>query len=106
MASTVDEVGNPIPTSAVLMSASKHIATKCREENVAFLKCKKNDANPEKCLDKGQQVTRCVLSLLKDLHQTCKGEMDAYAGCMYYHTNEFEMCRKEQQAFEKACPFN
>lgn len=31
--------------------------------------------------------------------------MDAYAGCMYYNTNEFEMCRKEQQEFEKACPY-
>lgn len=30
--------------------------------------------------------------------------MDEYVGCMYYYTNEFEMCRKEQQAFEKACP--
>jgi hypothetical protein len=30
--------------------------------------------------------------------------MDAYVGCMYYYTNEFDLCRKEQQAFEKACP--
>lgn len=30
--------------------------------------------------------------------------MDAYVGCMYYNTNEFDLCRKEQQAFEKACP--
>ncbi|CDO98937.1 unnamed protein product [Coffea canephora] len=104
MGNTVDAAGNPIPTSAVLMAASKHIATRCRDENVAFLKCKKDDPNPEKCLDKGHQVTRCVLSLLKDLHQRCTKEMDAYAGCMYYHTNEFELCRKEQKEFEKACP--
>ncbi|KAK4365309.1 hypothetical protein RND71_016667 [Anisodus tanguticus] len=96
MDSAVDGVGNPIPTSAVLMSASKHIDIRCRSENVAYLKCKKDDPNPEKCLQKGQQVTRCVLSLLKDLHQRCNKEMDAYAGCMYYNTNEFEMCR--------ACP--
>lgn len=63
MASAVDAIGEPIPTSAVLMSASKHIAGRCRGENVAFLKCKKDDPNPEKCLDKGNQVTRCVLSL-------------------------------------------
>ncbi|KAF8401575.1 hypothetical protein HHK36_012519 [Tetracentron sinense] len=126
MASTVDAVGEPIPTSAVLMASSKHIATKCRMENVAFINCKKKDANPEKCLDKGQEVTRCVLSLsalpsllislfsivyvvdkpvdnsettvmLKGLHQRCTKEMDAYAGCMYYNTNEFDLCRKEQQ---------
>ncbi|CAM8988294.1 hypothetical protein QQ045_006417 [Rhodiola kirilowii] len=104
MASVVDAVGDPIPTSAVMMASSKHIGMRCFQENVEFLKCKKKDANPEKCLDKGQQVTRCVLSLLKDLHQRCTKEMDAYAGCMYYHTNEFDMCRKEQEVFEKSCP--
>ncbi|XP_059636960.1 NADH dehydrogenase [ubiquinone] 1 alpha subcomplex subunit 8-B-like isoform X2 [Cornus florida] len=103
MASTVDVAGDAIPTSSVLMASSKHIATKCKSENVAFLKCKKDDSNPEKCLDKGQQVTRCVLGLLKDLRQKCTKEMDAYAGCMYYHTNEFELCRKEQKEFEKVC---
>ncbi|CAN0856036.1 NADH dehydrogenase [ubiquinone] 1 alpha subcomplex subunit 8-B [Linum grandiflorum] len=101
---SVDESGNPIPTSAVLMSASKHIGRRCFEENVAFIKCKKQDPNPEKCLDKGRQVTRCVLGLLKDLHQRCTKEMDDYVGCMYYNTNEFDLCRKEQQAFEKQCP--
>lgn len=44
------------------------------------------------------------LCRLKDLHQRCTKEMDAYTGCMYYHTNEFELCRKEQKEFEKACP--
>ncbi|KAE9453211.1 hypothetical protein C3L33_14891, partial [Rhododendron williamsianum] len=81
MASAVDAavVVDPIPTSAVLMASAKHIATKCKGENVAFLK-------------------------LKELHRTCTKEMDAYAGCMYYHTNEFELCRKEEKEFKKACP--
>ncbi|CAN6284602.1 unnamed protein product, partial [Urochloa humidicola] len=102
----VDASGEPIPTSSVLMAASKHIAVRCRPENVAFLNCKKKDPNPDKCLEKGRQVTRCVLSLLKELHQKCPKEMDAYAGCMYYYTNEFDFCRKEQQAFEEACPIS
>ncbi|RZS23612.1 hypothetical protein BHM03_00056579 [Ensete ventricosum] len=63
MSSTVDAAGEPIPTSAVLMAAAKHITQRCRAENVAFIKCKKKDANPEKCLDKGRQVTSCVLNL-------------------------------------------
>ncbi|KAK1278963.1 NADH dehydrogenase [ubiquinone] 1 alpha subcomplex subunit 8-A [Acorus gramineus] len=102
----VDAGGEPIPTSAVLMSASKHISTRCRSENMAFIACKKKDANPEKCLDKGADVTRCVFSLLKDLHHRCTKEMDAYAGCMYYRTNEFDLCREEQKAFEKVCPWS
>ncbi|KAK3440978.1 hypothetical protein EUGRSUZ_B01240 [Eucalyptus grandis] len=104
MATSLDAAGGPIPTSAVLTASSMHIGASCLSENVAFLKCKQKDPNPEKCLEKGQQVTRCVLHLLKDLHQRCTKEMDAYVGCMYYHTNEFDLCRKEQQAFEKACP--
>ncbi|GMP92606.1 hypothetical protein CsSME_00042761 [Camellia sinensis var. sinensis] len=96
MSTNVDAVGDPIATSAVLMASAKHIEINCKGENIAFLKCKKDDPNPEKCLDKGHQVTRCVFGLLKDLHQRCTKEMDAYAGCMYYHTNEFDLCRKEQ----------
>ncbi|KAJ0601904.1 putative NADH dehydrogenase [ubiquinone] (complex I), alpha subcomplex, subunit 8 [Helianthus annuus] len=69
MATAVDAVGEPIPTSAVLISASKHIAGKCRGQNIAFLKCKKDDPNPEKCLDKGNQVTRCVLSLMVETYR-------------------------------------
>ncbi|KAL4289727.1 hypothetical protein GQ457_14G013950 [Hibiscus cannabinus] len=102
----VDAAGEPIPTSSVLMSAAKHIEIKCMSENVEFLKCKKKDPNPEKCLDKGRQATRCALGVLKDLYGRCKDPMEAYVGCMYYHTNEFDLCRKEQQDFEKACPFD
>lgn len=30
--------------------------------------------------------------------------MDASAGCMYYYTNEFDLCRKEQKEFEAQFP--
>jgi len=63
MASAVDASGNPIPSSSVLMASSKHIGIRCHSENLEFLKCKKKDPNPEKCLDKGRDVTRCVLGL-------------------------------------------
>ena len=63
MAGAVEAGGHPIPTSAVLMASSKHIGSRCFSENVAFLKCKKQDPNPEKCLDKGREVTRCALGL-------------------------------------------
>nr|KJB33141.1 hypothetical protein B456_006G256800 [Gossypium raimondii] len=63
MADVVDAAGEPIPTSSVLMAAAKHIEINCMSENVEFLKCKKKDPNPEKCLDKGRQATRCALGL-------------------------------------------
>ncbi|KAM0971978.1 hypothetical protein FF1_019809 [Malus domestica] len=52
MASAVDPAGDPIPTSAVLLATAKHIQFSCKAENVAFLKYKKNDLSPKKCLDK------------------------------------------------------
>lgn len=94
----------PITTSAVLMMASKHLTSTCRAENKAFLDCKRADPNPEKCLDRGLNVTRCTLSLLKELHDKCPKEMDAFAKCMDYYGNEFKLCRKQQQEFENSCP--
>ncbi|CAK9329031.1 unnamed protein product [Citrullus colocynthis] len=106
MASVVDAAGDPIPTSAVVMSSSKHIANKCRSENVAvaYPPLQTQGFQLGEMLNKGHQVTRCVLSLVKDLHQRCTKEPDAHVGCMYYHTNEFDLYRKEQEVFEKACP--
>ncbi|RZS24450.1 hypothetical protein BHM03_00057516 [Ensete ventricosum] len=87
------------------MAAAKHIATRCRADNVTFIECKKKDPNPEKCLNKGRHVTCCVLNFIHFLQtEGAPPEMDAYAGCMYYYTNDFDLCRKEQEAFEKACP--
>ncbi|KAL8161294.1 hypothetical protein V2J09_012783 [Rumex salicifolius] len=79
MASSVDEVGAPLATSSSLMMSSKHIGIRCRNENLDFLRCKKKDANPEKCLHKGREVTRCFLGVLKDLHERCSKEFDAYS---------------------------
>ncbi|KAI5075248.1 hypothetical protein GOP47_0009887 [Adiantum capillus-veneris] len=94
----------PVTTSAVLMSASKHLSHYCREENRAFVICKRADSDPEKCIHRGLEVTRCTLSLLKRLHEKCPKEMDAFAKCMDYYGNEFKLCRKQQQEFESACP--
>ncbi|CAM6010590.1 unnamed protein product [Sphagnum balticum] len=102
--SPLQERPAPITTSAVLMAASKHIASKCGAQNRAFLDCKRNDPDPERCLRQGQDVTGCVISLLKELNNKCPKAMDAYSKCMDYWTNEFELCRKEQLEFEEACP--
>ena len=53
----------PVPTSSVLFAAWTHISTKCATQNKAFLECKKNDQNPEKCLAAGDEVSGCVLSV-------------------------------------------
>lgn len=53
----------PPPTSAVLMSISKHIAVRCKKPNAAFIMCKKEDRNPEACLSQGNAVTSCTIDV-------------------------------------------
>ena len=94
----------PVPTSAVLMTAWTHIATKCTAPNKAFMQCKAGDSDPAACLAKGDEVSRCALSVLKELNDSCSQEFNAYAKCMDYNSNEFESCRTEQKKFEAGCP--
>jgi NADH dehydrogenase (ubiquinone) 1 alpha subcomplex subunit 8 len=53
----------PPPTSAVLMSISKHMAIRCSKVNKAYLACKDRDADPAKCLQEGDAVSGCVIDL-------------------------------------------
>lgn len=93
----------PVPTSAVLMTAWTHIATKCTAQNKAFLACKSSDGDPAVCLAQGDEVSRCVLTVLKDLNDNCNSEFNAFAKCMDYNSNNFEGCRAEQKKFESGC---
>ncbi|KAE8658757.1 hypothetical protein F3Y22_tig00116970pilonHSYRG00203 [Hibiscus syriacus] len=78
MANVVDAAGEPIPTSRKILTP----------RNVS-IRAAKLLAEP---LD-------CLKIFIRDAKI-----MEGYVGCMYYHTNEFDLCRKQQQAFEKACP--
>lgn len=57
------EPSTPPPTSALLMSVSKHIALRCSKINKAYLACKDKNADPSKCLAEGDAVTGCVIDL-------------------------------------------
>ena len=41
---------------------------------------------------------------LRELNTKCPKAMESYTKCMDYYSNEFELCRKEQQEFEASCP--
>lgn len=51
------------PTSAVLMSVSKHISHRCAKVNKAYVECKKKDKNPAACIKEGEAVTGCAVDL-------------------------------------------
>ncbi|GAB4818748.1 hypothetical protein N2152v2_005794 [Parachlorella kessleri] len=98
------EASAPPPTSAVLMSLSKHIAVRCSKVNKAYMECKAKDSNPEKCLQEGDGVTSCVIDLLKEVNSKAPEQLKAYYECMHYYSNRFTKCRKEQKEFEEAVP--
>ena len=52
---------SPPPTSAVLMSISKHLATKCNKQSKDYIECKRRDKNPESCIREGDTVTACAI---------------------------------------------
>ncbi|KAI3438308.1 hypothetical protein D9Q98_000742 [Chlorella vulgaris] len=101
-----DEGRSASPTSAVLMSLSKHIAVRCAKVNREYMSCKNADANPETCLAQGDAVTSCVIDLLKDVNAKCPDQLKAFYECMDYYSNTLTKCRKEQVDFEEACPIS
>lgn len=92
-----------VPASAMLFAVHRHLQTRCAEKTSAFLKCKKGDQDPEKCLRQGAAMTGCLVEVLRDLKATCGDELNAYAECLDYRSNNFEKCRREQEAFETKC---
>ena len=97
--------GDSRPTSALLMSSSKHISLQCRKVNEAYIACKdRNHGNPSSCLKEGEAVTACTVAALTELNNKCPEQLRSYCECMDYYSNRFAKCRKEQQAFETCAP--
>eukprot|EP00871_Galdieria_phlegrea_P005521 jgi/Galph1/5970/GphlegSOOS_G4614.1 len=93
--SSVDE--KPLATSSVLYAAAKEIGRRCSKENRAFLECKNKEENPEECLKEGENVTNCVLQLLKEFNATCPKEFEEYSACLDRQSSQlylFDRCRK------------
>lgn len=90
-------------TSSVLYAAAKEIGSKCKSQNRAFLECKAADENPSACLQKGEAVQACALSVLKSAMATCESTFQKYASCLDMQISQeylFERCRKEEKAFQ------
>ena len=99
-----EQEGEVLPTSSVLYAAHKHIGERCKEVSMNFLRCKKKDLDPSACLKQGEAVMSCMSTVLKDLRSSCTNDMRAYSECLDYHSNDLRKCRKEEEAFDAACP--
>jgi len=90
------------PKSHELYAASKVIADKCFEQNLAFFRCKDAHDHPAKCLDEGKEVHACVHETLGLIHKKASAEFTSYANCLDAYSLKMDMCRTKQLIFEAA----
>ncbi|CUM64607.1 uncharacterized protein PRCAT00002215001 [Priceomyces carsonii] len=99
----VDEVG---ATSAPLLSASYFIGSKCKPFNDDFMLCKdENNGGTVECLKEGRRVTRCAISVLKDINQYCFDEFKLHYECLEQENHSLGHCRNSEKLLNK-CIFD
>ncbi|KAI5950829.1 NdufA8 [Candida jiufengensis] len=99
----VDEVG---ATSAPLLSASYYIGDRCKPYNDDFMLCKdEHNGGTIDCLKEGRRVTRCAISVLKDLNKYCFDEFKLHYDCLEQNNQYFSRCRSSEKLLGK-CVFD
>lgn len=99
----VDEVG---ATSAPLLSASFFIGDRCKPYNDDFMLCKDEHNGGEiDCLKEGRRVTRCAISVLKDINKHCFDEFKLHYECLEQNNQYFSRCRASEGVLSK-CVFD
>lgn len=99
----VDEVG---ATSAPLLSASYFIGAKCKPYNEDFMLCKdENNGGTVECLKEGRRVTRCAVSVLKDINKYCFDEFKLHYECLEQENHRLGHCRHSEKLLNK-CVFD
>lgn len=99
----VEEVG---ATSAPLLSASFFIGAKCKPFNDDFMMCKdENNGGTVECLKEGRRVTRCAVSVLKDINKYCLDEFKLHYECLEQENHRLGSCRSAEKVFSK-CVFD
>lgn len=99
----VEEVG---ATSAPLLSAAFFIGARCKPYNDDFMLCKdENNGGTVECLKEGRRVTRCAVSVLKDLNKHCFDEFKLHYECLEQENHRLGGCRASEKIFNK-CVFD
>lgn len=99
----VEEVG---ATSAPLLSASYFIGSICKPYNDDFMLCKdEHNGGTIECLKEGRRVTRCAISVLKDINKYCFDEFKLHYECLEQENQRLGSCRATEKIFNK-CVFD
>eukprot|EP00735_Rhodelphis_limneticus_P012923 TRINITY_DN6352_c0_g1::TRINITY_DN6352_c0_g1_i1::g.524::m.524 TRINITY_DN6352_c0_g1::TRINITY_DN6352_c0_g1_i1::g.524 ORF type:complete len:151 (-),score=19.18,sp/Q9SQT4/NDA8A_ARATH/39.81/4e-14,CHCH/PF06747.8/3,CHCH/PF06747.8/5.6,Colipase-like/PF15083.1/0.24 TRINITY_DN6352_c0_g1_i1:210-662(-) len=85
---------------SAMLAAHKFLAITCLRENEAFLRCKRNNTDPEDCLKQGEQVIKCSILSMKLLNQYCSKEHCKMVDCLDDNHSKFGFCESERTAAE------
>ena len=88
--------------SSELFALSSLIGKECHTENIDFMRCKKGDANPAACLEKGEAVCKCVLGVMKKASKTARAEVEELKECLESTNNDFVACGEIRTAMTDA----
>ncbi|KAK6460552.1 hypothetical protein DFJ63DRAFT_235253 [Scheffersomyces coipomensis] len=95
----VEEVG---ATSAPLLAASYFIGAQCKPYNDDFMLCKdENNGGTLDCLKEGRRVTRCAISVLKDINKYCFDEFKLHYECLEQENHRTGHCRPSEGVLGK-----
>lgn len=94
-------------THNFFLSSAMWLGKYCDNECKEFMLCRKEEADPRKCLDYGHKVTDCGLEFFRKVKKTCKEELEWYTKCLDFSGREpeFKRCRHEQALFD-GCMFD
>jgi len=111
----------PPPPSAALFAAWAHVKAACEPSSAAFLACRSEKRDPEKCLKEGEATRVCTYDAVlraragagappADAAGAQAGEgpasaaFDALARCLWTHSNKLPKCRREEEALRALSP--
>uniref|UniRef100_K3WSU2 CHCH domain-containing protein n=1 Tax=Globisporangium ultimum (strain ATCC 200006 / CBS 805.95 / DAOM BR144) TaxID=431595 RepID=K3WSU2_GLOUD len=98
-----DAATNTLPSTdnTSLTCAARVLGFECADANLAFLRCKQENADPRACLAQGEKVTACVLKTLREVESNCGETYAAYKKALKKNWHQIDEVRKEQAAFEQ-----
>jgi hypothetical protein len=84
-----------IDSSAVVSALASGLISYCKTPNAAYLKCKADSQDPEKCLKEAIECRKCAFKLANEY-------LDEKNGCSALFT-EYVTCLRDNQFLWKKC---
>jgi fission process protein 1 len=85
--------------ATTLVASAKVVSQQCASANAAFLQCKREYQDPERCLSFGSDVLTCGLRVADSIAHSVPEPFAKYHRCLTVNGNELKKCYQEEAAF-------